>query len=55
MNILKLWLEPYALKGASTVLRGGKFVKTYLSQRNKRLNYICKLNKQNENEKSKYN
>jgi hypothetical protein len=24
--------EPYALKGARTVLRGGKFERTYLSQ-----------------------
>ena len=31
LNRFKTRFEPYALKGASTVLKGGKFVKTYLS------------------------
>jgi len=32
IGIKKLVLEPYAMKVARTVLRGGKFVRTYLSQ-----------------------
>jgi len=39
---MKILLEPYAMKVARTVLRGGKLEKAYLSQLGQRVNDLSK-------------